>query len=110
MVHVEAVLSAYQKRAADSEQDVSSYRTSIDGYTRLFELRLPMPTLCFDIVRPFIVGMRHPILVTIASMFVCTFAIILRFLAGMGLWSLSSPPEDQPYLEEEDSDSAALQK
>jgi hypothetical protein len=54
--------------------------------------------------------MRHPILVTIASMFVCTFAIILRFLAGMGLWSLSSPPEAQPYLEEEDSDSAALQK
>ncbi|GFF82432.1 hypothetical protein IFM53868_03466 [Aspergillus udagawae] len=109
MVHVEAVLSAYQKRAADSEQDVSSYRTSIDGYTRLFELRLPMPTLCFDIVRPFIVGMRHPILVTIASMFVCAFAIILRFLAGMGLWSLSSPHEEHPYLEEEDSDSAALQ-
>ncbi|GFF35282.1 hypothetical protein IFM58399_04156 [Aspergillus lentulus] len=110
MVHVETVLSAYRKRAADSEQDVPSPNTSMDGYTRLFELRLSVPTLCFEIVRPFIVGMRHPVLVTIASMFVCVFAIVLRFLAGMGFRSLSSLHEHRPYLDEEDPESAALQK
>ncbi|GIK02191.1 hypothetical protein Aspvir_006236 [Aspergillus viridinutans] len=111
MVHVEAVLSAYRKRVADSEQDVPPSHTSMDGYTRLFELRLPVPTLCFDIVQPFVVGMRHPILVTIASMFVCVFAIIIRFLAGMGCRGPCSLYEDHhSYLEEEDSDSAALQK
>ncbi|PKX89664.1 uncharacterized protein P174DRAFT_378591 [Aspergillus novofumigatus IBT 16806] len=110
IVHVEAVLSASRERAADFEQDAPSSHTSMDGYTRLFELRLPVPTLCFDIVRPFIVGMRHPILVTIVSMFVCVFAIILRFLAGMGFRSLSSLHEDRPYLDEVDPESAALQK
>jgi hypothetical protein len=110
MVHVEAVLSASRKRAADSEQDTPSSHTSVDRYTRLLEFRLLVPTLCFDIVRPFVVGMRHPILVTIASMFVCVFAIILRFLAGMGFRSLSSLHEDHPYLDEEDPESAALQK
>ncbi|KAF7181358.1 hypothetical protein CNMCM7691_000576 [Aspergillus felis] len=110
MVHVEAVLSAYRKRVADSEQDVPSSHTSVDGYTRLFELRLPVPALCFDIVQPLVVGMRHPILVSIASMFVYVFAIILRLLAGMGCRGLSSLHEDHSYLEEEDSDSAALQR
>ncbi|EAW23441.1 uncharacterized protein NFIA_021500 [Aspergillus fischeri NRRL 181] len=110
MLHVETVLSAYQKRAADSEQHVPSPHTPMDRYTRLFELRLSVPTLCFEIVRPFIVGMRHPIFVTIASMFVCVFAIILRFLAGMGFRSLSSLHEDRLYLDEEDPQSAELQK
>ncbi|GIJ84652.1 hypothetical protein Asppvi_003501 [Aspergillus pseudoviridinutans] len=110
MVHVEAVLSAYRKRVADSEQDVPSFETSMDAYTRLFELRLPVPTLCFDIIQPFVVGMRHPVLVTIALMFVCVFTIILRFLTGMGCRDLSSRHEDDSYLEEEDSDSAALQR
>lgn len=109
MVHVEAGLSADRNRAADSQQDGPPSHTSMDGYARLFQLRLPVPTLCFDIVRPFVVGMRHPILVTIASMFVCVLAIILRFLAGVGFRSRSSLEEDHPYSEEEDSDSAALQ-
>ncbi|RHZ66336.1 uncharacterized protein CDV56_104056 [Aspergillus thermomutatus] len=110
MVHVEAVLPADRKRTADSEQDVPSFHTSMDGYTRLFQLRLPMPTLCFDIVRLFVIGMRHPILMTVASLFVCVFAIILRFLAGMGFHSLFRLHEDRPYSEEEDSDPVAFEK
>lgn len=110
MVHVETVLSAYQKRAANSEQNVPSPHTPMDGYTRLFELRLFVPTLCLEIVQPFIVGMRHPIFVTIASIFICVFAFLLRFLAGMGFQNLSSLHEDRPYLDEEDPQSAALQK
>ncbi|KAF7121925.1 hypothetical protein CNMCM5793_009479 [Aspergillus hiratsukae] len=110
MVHVEAGLSTDRNRAADSQQDGPSSNTSMDGYARVFQLRFPVPTLCFDIVRPFVIGMRHPILVTVASMFVCVLAIILRFLAGIGFWGLFSGHEDHPYLEEEDSDSAALRK
>jgi hypothetical protein len=110
MVHVEAGLSADRHRAADSQQDGPPSHTPMDGFRRVFQLRLPVPTLCFDIIRPFVIGMRHPILVTIASMFLCVFAITLRYLAGMGFRSRSSLEEDHPYLEEADSDPAALRE
>ncbi|EAW08398.1 uncharacterized protein ACLA_031310 [Aspergillus clavatus NRRL 1] len=80
------VLSIDSRRPTDEFAVVSESSTT--QVTCLSQIRLVLPCTFINILKPFVMGIQHPIFTTITSIFICLFAILVRAFAKLSLRKL----------------------